>query len=268
MVKRCGLAIASIPMLAQMRANYVLQLMASIVGSTASNLKPLFDELKGENKKEHTRSLVALDMCLITQENFFVGWQKALSSIKNEKKSNTREIMRAMKIQPLTPTSAKLLGFDSLTDAAVASHGIAAGEDDHDADDDLPVGGSLLLSMHDFMTFGFTADTVDENPEIHKLLTNSHSLMMLQLTLQQSVLDFADTCEKEWRMDLVASINPPEEDDPKKRDKVTKSELLLRIPHDAKLLNTNDPNIKLYKLPETFKLVFFGAVGVSEKLSL
>ena len=75
------------------------------------------------------------------------------------------------------------------------------------------------------------------------------------------MLDFAETREKEFWPNLVVMITPPDDGDSKKKEKVTKCELLLRIPNDAKLRQTNDPNIKLYHLPENFRLVFFGTVG-------
>ena len=139
----------------------MLQLMASIVGGTASNLKPLFDELKGDNRRDHARALAHLDMCLITQEHFFLGWEKALINIKNDKATHTREILRALKIQPLTATSAHLMGFVATPNTQVGNAEVGnaeqdAGDDDADAPD-----GSVMLSMTDLLTFGFTSDETD-----------------------------------------------------------------------------------------------------------
>lgn len=178
-----------------------------------------------------------------------------MTNIKNDKATHTPEILHAMKIQPLTATSAKLMGFEATPDTATAGPDVGGRDGEEDAGIDDANGGPVLLSMKDLLTFGFTSDEVDS------LLVSSHTLSMLQLTLQQAVLDFAETREKEMWADLVVMTTPPDDEDPKKKEKVTKSELLLRIPNDAKLKQTNDPNIKLYQLPETFKLVFFGTVG-------
>ena len=269
-IKKCGIDPSVVPFIQHVRAAYVIQLLVSIVSPTSKNLADMFLSLKGNNSTVLLKNLRHLDSCLLSQESMFAGWKKALTNIASGGQFVIRDVLVACKIKPCTPLAEQLIqqrpDGHSPEEHTKGANGVSAvnGESARAAEGDSDAEGHatsdhILLSMTDLITYGFGGkDKLSELPD-------AHTLAQFQLHLQALVLDHAAEVEKQWRNSLMLLIAKPEEEQStsaRRKSSTTKAELLLRIPDDAQLLRRpNDPNIEMYRLPEKFKLVFFGPIG-------
>ena len=273
-IKKCGIDAATVPFVQHVRAAYIIQLLVSIVSPTSKNLADLFTALKSVGNAGLFKNLRQLDSCLLSQEAMFAGWKKALTSISAGGQFAIRDVLVTCKIKPCTPLAEQLMQHNdgSLngerakgTNESKDASKISTRGDGEDGDSDIEgaVPNHILLSMNDLITYGFGGkDKLSELPD-------AHTLARFQLHLQALVLEHANDVEQQWRDSLMLVIAKPDEEpstSARRKSPTTKAELLLRVPDDAQLLRcSNDSNLEMYRLPKTFKLVFFGSVGYLAK---
>ena len=261
-IKKCGIDPSTVPFVQHVRAAYIIQLLVSIVSPTSQNLADMFTAWKN-NSNIMFKNLRQLDSCLLSQESMFAGWKKALTSITSGGQFVIRDVLIACKIKPCTPLAEQLMQHHdgSLKDEHTKDGKGASARGD-EGDSDIEEHGNsdhILLSMTDLITYGFGG-----NDKL-SALPDAHTLARFQIHLQALVLDHASEVERQWRDSLMLVIAKPDEEQStsaRRKSPTTKAELLLKVPDGAHLLRRpNDANLEMYRLPPTFKLVFFGSVG-------
>lgn len=242
-LKQMNIKISDIEMLMAIRATYVIQLVISIAGSSSKNLKPLFEAMR--TSQTCVQKLADLDTCLLSLESMNGGWSAALTDMLSTGSFDLRSVLQTIGAKGITSLGQKLLGQPGSTG------------DSKDANaPDVSMDGSdeTMLSWTDLMSFG--ADDC--------MVPSADKLMMLQLTLQATLLKIANESETKWRSRVIAHLKLLNREASSKRSSAgnMSCELLLRIEKSEAVRESMvEPGLFYYNLPDDFKLYFFGGVG-------
>ena len=241
-------------MLMRMRACYITQLFLTVTNASAKNMENLYAKL---NAQQTLLDLADLDGCLLSFESMSNGWLHAFTELCVTGSFGVKSAIQAINMKPVTEgaknlfNEKELLQFASCTTKASAVTGSASGSSGGDAmaED----GREAIFKWGDLLEFG-SSETQPHAPKV----------LDVQLDLQLQILRAASNTEAAWKDRLVVHVVSPDDDATGRASKQTTYDLLLHIPQKEELVQSpKDEKILLYKIPASFKLVFWGSIGNS-----
>ena len=247
-IKSLGLQAGDAPVLMQVRAMYVTQLLTTITAGTALNLQPLFQRLS----PAVLQRLADLDSCLISSEAMCLGWVSALSDVLSSGAFDIKAVLDSNSIKPVTELAKHTCGnriaqagAHGEVDAGAHSNGANAANDETDDD-------AAEFTWKELFEFGAspTVPTCDQ-------------MMLLQLRIQACVIELARALESKWRGLITFRTSASQSTPDVRRKADTSFEILFCIQDKDNIVTSpTDQSLRMYRLPSDFKMVFFGTVGI------
>ena len=227
--------------LVNVRAAYIIQLAVTLASRTSRNLKPMFKALE---RPHNLRSLSDMDSCLLSCEAMNSCWCAALTDLLAHGRFDIKHVLQEANVPCVTPV-ALALGLSS------PSAAVANGDEETDDRDST----SALFSWTELLKFGST-DTIPP----------ADQLVRLQLFLHAELISFANETESKYRDMMCVLVEQDQKEGTKRRGhNVTgsKSTVLFKLDDTIDLLRSaQDENLLFCKLPNDFRLIFFGNVSL------
>ena len=246
----------------------MVQLFVTVTNAAAKNMEDVYGLLANRTVLKNLadldgcllanrtvlKNLADLDGCLLSFESFSTAWLTAIQDLKLRGSFDLKSTLQGINMRPVTEHARSAFNEEELEKLMVpggASHLPASSVAKTGGDDDHDDKRESIFQWNHLLAFGQGEDEM-----------SCHKLLEAQLDLQRQLLAFANKLEAPWHERLTIHMVAPDQDATEKAGKSTSYDLLLHVPQKEELVQSpRDEKMMMYKIPENFKLAFWGSVG-------